>query len=92
MESRERRDWYRRWHCWLAYNVSYNSWLRVEEERGELTFPGAANDLGAQTDSAIVLAVGIDAHLGRKDAGLEHVLHLAVGVYIAGKYLKIKRY
>lgn len=64
----------------------------MKKRGGQLTFPGAANDLGAQTDGAIVLAVGIDAHLGRKDTGLEHVLHLAVGVYIAGKYLKIKRY
>jgi len=55
---------------------------------GPLTFPGTANDLGAQTDCAIVLTVGIDAHLGRKDAGLQNVLHLAVGVYIAGKYLQ----
>lgn len=58
---------------------------------GPLTFPGTANDLGAQANGAIVLTVGIDAHLGRKDAGLQHVLHLAVGVYIARKYLQSKK-
>lgn len=52
------------------------------------TFPGTADDLGAQADGAIVLAVGIESHLGRKDAGLEHVLHLAVGVYVAGQHLE----
>lgn len=62
--------------------------MEEEGEWGKLTFPGTANDLGAQTDGAIVLAIGIDAHLGRKDARLQHVLHLAVGVYIAGKYLQ----
>lgn len=55
---------------------------------GPLTLPGTANDLCAKANSAIVLTVGIDAHLGRKDAGLQHVLHLAVGVYIARKYLQ----
>lgn len=57
--------------------------------RGEApTFPGTADDLGAQAYGAIVLAVGIDAHLRREDAGLKHVLHLAIGVRIGGQYLQ----
>lgn len=59
-----------------------------EANQGAPTFPEAADYLGTQADGAIVLAVGIDAHLWGKDAGMQHVLHLAVGVYIAGQYLQ----